>query len=303
VSVKRMHTGEVPTDEALVRRLLTSQFPKWAELPLKPVRSAGTDNAIYRLGDDMSVRLPRIDWATGQIDKEFTWLPRLAPQLPLAIPEPLARGEAGAGYPYDWAVYKWLEGSNATLKQIKDPARAATELAQFLKALQEIDTEGGLAAAEHNIRGLPLANRDAGTRKAIAELKNLIDIDTALNVWESALDAPQWDRPPVWFHGDMLVGNILFTRGELSAVIDFGGLAVGDPACDLMIAWSLFEGESRAAFRAALDVDDATWARARGHALSQAVIFIPYYLETNPVGVANAQHMLSAVFADFETDG
>lgn len=297
----QMHAHEVNTDESRVRHLVAAQFPQWAELPLQAVASAGTDNAIYRLGSDLSVRLPRIDWATGQIAKEFSWLPRLAPQLPLQLPVPLMRGKPDKTYPYEWAIYKWLEGENASLEQIKHPVQAATKLAEFLKTLQQIDTKGGLPAKEHSSRGLPLVKRDGATRKAISELENLIDAKLALEVWKSALAAPDWNRAPVWFHGDMLVGNLLFTGGELSAVIDFGGLAVGDPACDLMIAWSLFEGESRAALRTALSVDDATWARARGHALSQAVIFIPYYLNTNPVGVHYARHMLEAVLTDFKT--
>ncbi len=294
----KMHADEVDTDASLVGRLLAAQFPQWAGLPIAPVSSAGTDNAIYRLGDDMAVRLPRIHWAVGQVDKEHEWLPRLGPFLPLAISVPLAKGQPGEGYPWHWSVYQWLKGENATIDLIADPRQAAIDLAQFITALQRIDTTGGPRAVDHNLRGVPLADRDARTREAIAALHGMIDADAATTVWEAALQAPDWNRAPVWFHGDLLPGNLLFEQGRLSAVIDFGGLGVGDPACDLMIAWGLFSGESRDVFRAALAVDDATWARGRGHALSQAVIFIPYYLDTNPVGVSNARRMIDAVLAD-----
>ena len=297
MSSQKMHPNEVTTDVLLVRRLLTSQFPQWANLAIKPVGSAGTDNAIFRLGNDMSVRLPRIDWARDQVDKEHEWIPRLAPHLPLRIPIPLAKGKPEQGYPYSWSVYQWLEGDNASIDQIVDPCQTATELAQFITALQQIDTIGGPLAEEHNLRGVPLKNRDRITRESIANLKGMIDTNAALAVWEEALQALEWNHKPVWFHGDLLIGNILFNQGRLSAVIDFGGLGVGDPACDLMIAWSLFSGESRDVFREQLNVDDATWVRGRGQALSQAVIFIPYYLNTNPVGVGYARRMINEILA------
>jgi aminoglycoside phosphotransferase (APT) family kinase protein len=295
-----MHVDEVDTSVALVRRLLATQFPRWADLPLEPVRSAGTDNAIYRLGDDLALRLPRIHWATGQIAKEREWLPQLAPLLPLAIPAQVAVGRPGEGYPWQWGVYEWLEGENATLDRIADPCQAARDLAGFIAALQQIDTSGAPLAADHNLRGAPLTTRDRATREAIAALRGMIDADAAMAVWDDALRAPAWGRAPVWFHGDLLPGNLLFRQGRLRAVIDFSGLGAGDPACDMMIAWALFSGESRDAFRAALAVDDATWARGRGHALSQAAIFIPYYLHTNPLGVRNARHQLDQVLADGE---
>ena len=296
----KMHNTEVDTNASLVRRLLAAQFPQWANLPIVPVDSAGTDNAIYRLGENMVMRLPRIHWAVDQVNKEHLLLPLLAPFLPLAISAPLAKGEPGEGYPWHWSLYRWLKGENATIDRIADPNQTAIALAQFIIALQQIDTTDGPPAMDHNSRGAPLATRDARTRKAIAALQGMINTTAATAAWEAALQAPEWNRPPVWFHGDMLPGNLLFERGRLSAVIDFGGLGLGDPACDLMIAWGLFSGESRDVFRTAIAVDDATWARGRGHALSQALIFIPYYLITNPVGVGNAKRMINEVFADLE---
>jgi aminoglycoside phosphotransferase (APT) family kinase protein len=297
-----MHDGEVNTDAHLVRRLLLAQFPEWADLPLSPVESAGTDNAIYRLGDDMSVRLPRIDWAIGQADKEREWLPKLAAHLPLEIPAPLAIGEPDEGYPWGWSIYKWIHGGNLTLDEIPDPTQAAVDLAEFIMSLQKIDAINGPRADIHDLRGAPLTTRDANTREAISAMEGLIETESAIGVWEAALRSPEWDRPPVWFHGDLLPGNVLFDQGRASAVIDFSGLGVGDPACDLMIAWSQFSSESRDVFRATLDVDDATWARGRGHALSQALIFIPYYLNSNPVGVKNARRVVDEVLADFSAN-
>lgn len=303
MTVVKMHVNEIETDESLVQRLLSAQFPQWADLPILPVPSAGTDNALYRLGDNLSVRLPRIDWAMGQVEKEHKWMPKLAPFLPLSIPIPLEKGQPGEGYPWEWSIYKWHKGTNATLDQIADPVQTAVDLAEFILALQEIDTTGGPDAIEHKLRGAPLAMRDNDTRGALASMNGMIDFETAIAVWETALEAPDWDRSPVWFHGDLLPGNLLFENGQLSAVIDFGGLGIGDPACDLMIAWGLFSGGSRETFRSVLAVDDATWARGRGQALSQAVIFIPYYLNTNPVGVDNARRMIDEVIADYKANG
>jgi aminoglycoside phosphotransferase (APT) family kinase protein len=301
--ITRMHEGEVITDVSLVKRLLASQFPQWAELPIKPVPSSGTDNALYRLGKDKAVRLPRIDWAIGQVEKEHKWMPKFAPHLPLSIPNPLVMGKPDEGYPWQWSVYQWIKGENLTIEQIPDPIQAAIDLAQFINALQQVNTTDGPLAKDHGSRGEPLSSRDEATREAIMSMHGMLDTDLALKIWDNAMQASNWDNEPVWFHGDLLPGNLLFHQGRLSAVIDFGGLGVGDPACDIMIAWGLFTGESRNTFQKALKVDDATWARGRGHALSQAVIFVPYYLETNPIGVRNAMDQIENVFADYQTNG
>jgi aminoglycoside phosphotransferase (APT) family kinase protein len=294
-----MHSDEVETDVSLVNRLLTGQFPAWADLPIIPVESSGTDNALYRLGEDLVVRLPRIHWAIAQIKKEREWLPRLAPHLPLAIPAPLAVGAPAEGYPWDWAVYRWLRGRDAMTAEIADKNGAAIDLARFISALQRFDSMGNAPPMSQKSRGRELATRDKETREALAALRGTIDTGAATALWEAALRADAWDHAPVFFHGDLMLGNVLVDRGRLSAVIDFSSLGIGDPACDLMIAWSLFSGESREVFRKELSVDDATWERGRAHALSQALIFIPYYLETNPVGVANAWRVVDEVLADF----
>jgi aminoglycoside phosphotransferase (APT) family kinase protein len=299
VCARKMHDSEVHTDVSLVRRLLATQFPRWTDLAIEPVQSAGTDNAIYRLGDDMAVRMPRIAWAIGQVGKEQRWLPRLAPLLPLPIPVPRAKGTPAEGYPWDWSVYTWLPGENATSERIADPRQAATALAEFVVALRQINATGGPTPGEHNShRGVPLATRDSLVRGAIASLRDTLDVDAVTAAWEAALQAPAWAGPPVWIHGDLEGGNLLVERGRLSAIIDFGCLGVGDPACDLLGAWSLFSGEAREVFRAALSVDDATWARGRGWALSTALIALPYYWSTNPALVARSEHKISEILRE-----
>lgn len=299
---RKMHSAEVETDVSLVGRLLATQFPHWAHLAIVPVQSAGTDNAIYRLGDEMAVRLPRTLSATRPLDKEHQWMPRLAPHLPLAIPVPLAKGIPAEGYPWHWSVCRWLAGKNATIERIADlPREAATDLAQFIAALRRIDPGGGPIPGAHNSgRGVQLAVRDAATRAAIASLHGMLDTDRLTAAWNAALRAPVFNGPPVWIHGDLHPGNLLVEHGRLSAVIDFGCLGVGDPACDLMVAWTLFSGESRDEFRAALSADDASWARARGWALSVALIQLPYYLDTNPTIVAMARNAIDQVLADHQ---
>src|SRR4051812_7489048 len=181
----KMHADEVDTDISLVRRLLTAQFPQWSDLPIAPVVSSGTDNAMYRLGDDLAVRLPRTEGVVRQVDKEHRWLPRLAPHLPLAIPVPLAKGAPGEGYPWAWSVCRWLVGENATIERLADPRQAASELAQFVAALQRIDPAGGPAPGPHNFgRGEPLTRRDTATRTAIVALHGMIDTDAATAAWE-----------------------------------------------------------------------------------------------------------------------
>jgi aminoglycoside phosphotransferase (APT) family kinase protein len=293
VTAPRMHADELPVDTALVRRLLAAQLPEWAALPLEPVRYFGTDNAIYRLGEELAVRLPRREKNVVQLEKELSWLPVLAPQLPLAIPEPVAVGEPGEGYPLPWAVYRWLQGEPA---YESPPAEPEEELAELIAALEAIDPAGGPPPGEHNFfRGEPVRARDDVTRMSIAKLGLERE---ALPIWEDALAAPDWPDPAVWIHGDLDARNVLVTNGRLSGIVDFGGLGVGDPACDVMAAWKLLSAKGGARFRRALDVDDATWARARGWALTTAVNALTYYTEeTNPLLVREARSWLAEVLA------
>ncbi|MFN2469497.1 MAG: aminoglycoside phosphotransferase family protein [Gaiellaceae bacterium] len=296
----KMHADEVDTDVSLVGRLLAAQVPQWAELPIEPVPSAGTDNALYRIGDDMVARLPRRERNSGTLVKERQWLPRLAPLLPLAVPVPLAEGLPAEGYPFEWSVYRWLKGENATSERITDQSQLATDLAQFIGALQRVDLTGGPSPGEDNsFRGVPLAARDESTRAAIASLGATIDVGEVTAAWDEALRAPEWRRAPVWIHGDLDARNMLVEKGRLSAVIDFGCLGVGDPACDVMVAWKVLSTESRDTFRTALSVAEATWARARGWALSQALMALSYYtVETNPTLVREAERWMAEALAD-----
>jgi aminoglycoside phosphotransferase (APT) family kinase protein len=299
-------------DEALVRGLLAAQFPQWAELPLAPVPSPGMDNATFRLGGAMSVRLPRFPRWARQVEREHEWLPRLAPHLPLPVPVPLAKGEPGEGYPFAWSVYRWIDGTPGTADGFADPVQTAEDLAQFVRALQKADPSGGPGPEWSNaFRGVPLGDdRDSIASEArvlpkIAELEQSgilsghLPAGALTAVWQAALDAPGWDREPLWLHGDLAPANLLTHDGRLSAVIDFGTLAVGDPAVDLLPAWLLLPHAGRQAFREVLDVDEATWARGRGWALASALPAPsdPYFRD-HPGRTAEAIRHLRALAAD-----
>ena len=291
-----MHPDEIETDVALVRRLLTAQLPQWADLPIELVASYGTDHDIYRLGDHLAARMPRIGWAIGQAQKERKWLPKLAPHLPLAVPVPVATGQPAEGYPFEWSIYEWLPGENAN-SRIDDLTQAAVDLAAFIRALRRIDTTEAHPRPVHG-RGGPLIEGDEQVRRSITELGDRIDGAATLGLWEESLSAPAWDGEELWVHGDLLPGNLLVVDGRLSGVIDFGGLNVGDPACDLQPAWNMFAGESRGRFLNELEVDQASWLRGRGWALYQAVSALPYYWDTNPGMIRQASHALAQVLAD-----
>jgi aminoglycoside phosphotransferase (APT) family kinase protein len=285
-------------DDTLVRRLVAAQFPRWADLPVRPVARGGWDHRSFHLGEQMIVRLPSAADYALQVEKEHCWLPRLAPLLPLPIPAPLALGEPQDGYPWSWSIYRWLEGDTAAPERIADLCDFATDLARFLVALQRIDPTEGPAPGPHNFhRGGPLTTYDAQTRQAIAALKGRIDVDAATDVWEAAL-ASTWHGSPVWIHGDVSAGNLLVQAGRLSSVIDFGLLGVGDPACDLSIAWTLFEGESREVLHATLALDAGTWTRARGWTLWKALIVEAGLTDANAAEAAQARRIIDDVLAD-----
>jgi aminoglycoside phosphotransferase (APT) family kinase protein len=292
----KMHDGEVDIDAALVGRLVAAQFPQLTDLPISAIQSTGTVNAIYRLGDHLYARLPRVQSWAQDLDKEWRWLPELAPQLSLRVPEPVGRGHPTSSYPFSWAIYRWIDGQPYADELVADEHQAAKDLAQFVVELRRIDPGGGAPRGGRR----PLRELDAVTRAAISSARGVIDSDAAAAAWERALQAPAWNGTPVWIHGDLLRPNVLVLDGRLCAVIDFGGAGVGDPAADVIAAWSVFGHTGRGVFRGALDVDDATWNRARGYALHQAALIIPYYGETNPGFVAPAKRTVEEILADVD---
>lgn len=292
----RLHADEVHTDTAVVGRLLRAQFPQWAALPVRVFASAGSDHGLYRLGDGLAARFPRLASAAGQTEQDLRWLPWLAPQLPLSVPEPLALGQPGEGYPWTWGVYRWLPGEPAFRDRISDLPQAARDLAGFIRALQAADPMDGAVADPASLdRGAPLRNRDAWTRENICRLPDDLDRVALEAAWDTALQVPDWTQAPLWLHGDLQSGNLLAGGGRLRAVIDFGSLRRGDPACELAVAWNWLDAPARAVFREALQPDPATWARGRGWALSIAAAEIPYYLHTNPTMVERSRYALLQV--------
>ncbi|MFJ6698178.1 aminoglycoside phosphotransferase family protein [Streptomyces sp. NPDC091272] len=299
----KMHSDEADIDVPLVRRLIAAQFPQWATLPVEAVASSGTENAMFRLGTDLAVRLPRIARAVADVEREQRWLPELGARLPLPIPAPVGTGVAGAGFPWAWSVYRWLEGSNPVVGHVPHPVLLAAELAEFVTALRRIEPVPGAPVSG---RGGPLASpgRVTATRDAIEELRGLpeegVDADAVTAVWEAALALPGSATAGTahWVHGDLSPGNVLLRDGRLSAVIDFGTVGVGGDTVDLAPAWNLLPAEARPAFRAGLRADDAAWELGRAWALSIALIQLPYYRKTNPALAANSRHVIREVLTD-----
>lgn len=290
---------DVTIDVALVKELVEAQFPRWADLEVRPVEFDGWDNRTFRLGDRLSVRLPSAPGYVPQIEKEHRWLPLLAPQLPLPIPEPIGLGRASAAFPSPWSVYGWIDGQIAERAPIVDRTRFASDLAAFLTALQGVDPAGGPEPGDQNFyRGGPLEVYDDETRRAVIALGARVDARSALQVWDAALGASRHGRP-VWFHGDVSPGNLLVDAGRLSAVIDFGTCGVGDPSCDLAITWTMFSGAEREAFRDALPLDDGTWARGRGWTIWKALIVAAGMAGTNSPGIGRSLRVIDDVIEDF----
>ena len=287
----RMHEDELELDEAIVRRLLAEQFPEWAELPLLRIEPSGTVNAIFRLGDGLSVRLPRRGGPTEPGSPELEWLPRLAPQLPVEVPVPVAQGRPGGRYPWFWEIHTWVEGETAPVGAL-DAVESARELAGLVRALQAMNPAGAPQG-----RGIPLAERH---EQMTWWLERFEGDPRAVPEWERIVaTVPPWDGPPVWHHGDLDCRNWLVREGRICGVIDWGSMGVGDPACDVMVAWKLHSAAARSAFREALPTDDATWERARGWAISQAIAALAYYTpENNPSLYHEAETWLALVLSD-----
>lgn len=291
MTVPKMHENEIITDAALVRRLVAARFPQWAGLPIRRLTTHGTDNAMYRLGADMVVRMPKIDWAVDGIAREQRWLPLLNPYLPVSIPEPLAAVEPMDDYPYPWSVTTWVPGHNPVVGAISDPHGLARDIAAFIRAMQQVDLPDGPPT------GKTLRERDPQVRSDIDALRDEIDADAVTAIWEEALALPEADEA-VWAHADVAPGNLLIVDGRLTGVIDFTGVGIGDPSIDMQVAWNLLPPEARPTLRDALGVDDATWLRARARALAQALVQLPYYKETNIPLAKNARHVIRQVLTE-----
>jgi aminoglycoside phosphotransferase (APT) family kinase protein len=288
----KMHADELDITAGLAARLIAEQFPQWASLPLRPVASAGTVHALYRLGDELLVRLPRRPGETGGRDQHL--LRRLAPLLPVAIPATVGEGRPTDEYPCRWSVARWLDGENPVEDHLAEPGLLAADLAGFLSALWTVDLAGGPPA----YRGGPLTTQHEFTLGAIGHLDGRIDTEAARSIWDDAVRLPRWDGPDTWIHADLMPGNVLTRNGRLAAVIDFECAGLGDPAQDLIVAWMLLPAHVRPAFRRAVGADDATWLRGRARALSMALGHLDYYEGTNPVMAGNARYTIREVLAD-----
>lgn len=295
-----MHDDEVTTDAALVARLIAEQFPDWGRLPVVPVASSGTDNAIYRLGDDLSVRLPRIHWAVAPVQREFAWLPRIATELPFEVPLPVALGDPGPGFEWPWTVCRWLDGIHPAVgADSDDETTLAHDLARFVRAMASLDPAGAPTTAWPR----PLHEEDELVRAYLGrldgELGSLsLDRSGLARIWDTAITASPHAGPRVWIHGDLSPGNLLLREGRLTGVLDFGAMGLGDPASDYRVAWNLLSTTARVVFRAEVGADEATWARARGWALLQALAQLAYFRDRNPPLTATARHVLAALVTE-----
>ncbi|HEY6749595.1 MAG TPA: aminoglycoside phosphotransferase family protein [Mycobacteriales bacterium] len=294
VPPSRLHADQVDIDESVARRLIAAQLPRYAKLPLHRVSSGGTDNAVFRLGSALALRMPLTQSASASVTKEARWLPVVARHVSLDVPEVVATGVPGEGYPFPWAVLSWLPGQDALSGRFRSLADTAVALGRFVAELRAIDPSNGPVGR----RGGPLAGRDEEFRSALSQCDGLLDVARAAAVWDDALAAPPWDGPPVWLHADLIPGNLLLRDGRLVGILDFGTVTRGDPAYDVTAAWHVLDAASRPAFLSLLDADGPTRRRARGLVLSGGVIALPYYLHTNPAMVATARTGIDAVLTD-----
>ena len=295
INMSKMHANEFNVDLNLVKGLINEQFPEYSMLAISPLNSVGTVNNIYRLGDEFYIRLPRVmDWI--DIDKELKWIPHLASHLTLKIPEPIAMGQPNASYPAKWAIYRWINGSEYSDELIHDEGEAAKDLSNFVNELRAIEVPIDAPKAGRS----PLLDLNKKTIEAIEAAKDVLDVDRVISAWEDSCQASVWSGHAVWIHADLLRTNLLVNSGRLTAVIDFGSVGVGDPAFDLIPAWSIFSSSGRKIFQYHINENKDTWLRARGYALHQALLIIPYYRETFPKFVNHAKKTINEILQDIE---
>jgi aminoglycoside phosphotransferase (APT) family kinase protein len=300
----KLHAGEIDISTDLAIKLIAGQFPQWARLRVRPVISVGTECVLYRLGDDLVIRLPRRPG--GTLDELLIEgvLPRLAPYLPVPVPELIAEGRPTADYPASWGVLRWIDGDTPAEGHLTAPGLLADDLAEFLVALWRIDlAQVDLANSPAAYRGGPLVEEHEFTLDAIEQVRGQIDADAARDIWDGAMQLPAWEGPATFVHADMMPGNVVTREGRLGAVIDFAAAGIGDPSVDLIVAWMLLPDQVRPAFRRATRVDDATWLRGRARALSWSVGHLSYYRDTNPVMAGNARYTIREVLADYHESG
>jgi aminoglycoside phosphotransferase (APT) family kinase protein len=297
-----LHENEIPVDEAVVRSLLQAQCPDWSSLPLSPA-GAGTDNNMYRLGNDLLVRLPRTADKARSLTKERTWLPRLGPLLTCQIPEPVHAGTSTPEFPLPWSIYRWIDGAEVAPNTAQDWAAFGTELASFVHELHSVDLMGATRANDLSwYRGGSLKDCDEWVSACFAECRADADLDveTLEQLWRDAIELPEPSSPHVWLHGDLKPSNLLVAKGRLHAILDFGGLSVGFPAAEHATVWDLPD-RARRAYWDAVSIDDPTWARARAWAIAVGISGISYYRNTWPAFVTECRTRLEAILADATT--
>ncbi len=290
-----MHPDQVDVGADVVAQLVRSQFPRWADLPVREVSSHGTVNALFRLGADFVLRFPLCPAPTvrAELMAEQDHLRLIGAQVAVEVPSPVAIGEPGAGYPGPWSIYRWIDGVTADTYDVADSDAFADDLASFIIAVHQIETRG--QGWDGTGRGGPLAEADVDVRSALRASRALVDVDTITRVWEDCQEASRGTDPDVWIHADLMPGNLIVREDRLTAVIDFGAVGIGDPAVDLLPAWTVLNSRTRQRFRNALAVNDEQWARGRGWAIVQAIIALPYYVDTNPMMTAIARRTLDQV--------
>lgn len=290
--------AEINTE--LVKKLIKEQFPQWSDLPINPVVKSGNDNRTFHLGNEMSVRLPSAERYALQVEKEQLWLPKLKPHISLPISVPIAKGGPGEGYPWKWSVCQWIEGNSVNTRNIQDMNQFAIDLAKFLKELQSIEKAGAPLAGKHNFyRGGSISVYDEETRTAIRNKRNILDNKAISKIWNKALES-EWREKPVWVHGDIAPGNLLVdNEGKLSGVIDFGVMGVGDPSCDLAIAWTFFDDESRQVFKKSMALDEETWIRGRGWALWKSLITYDAFYKKDTEVSLEMERIIGTITKDF----
>lgn len=301
---RALHGDELTIRLSTVRALVDRTLPGCRALPLRRLPASGSTNALFRLGEDLLVRLPRRPGGSATILKEVRWLPRVAAWLPVRVPVVVAVGEPAFGYPEHWSVVRWIDGVTPTAAD--SATELACDLAGVITALRAVPVPPD-ALDDPDLRwyrGTPLATQDHDTRRAIAHCRSItgldLDLTSALAIWDHAMTLPAATRsvPPRWYHGDLVAENLLISGGRLAAVLDFGALSVGDPTVDLIGAWELLDTPARDVLRRAVGADDPTWLLGRAWALSLALRTFPYYWVTMPQRCASRRATIDAILAD-----